>query len=165
MATVAEPRLSQVLGLVRLVLVRAVGVSARRVEADTSGMQRRDGLVRLSPSDLSNFLACEHLSALEVLGAPRPSQDVQVELIRRKGKEHERAYLEQLRADGRNVVEIGDGDWEERAAATEQALRDGVDVVYQGGLHARPLAWDRRLRAAVRPLLRSGRHEARPARE
>lgn len=89
--------------------------------------------VTLSPSDLSNFLACEHLTALELSGTPgRQEVDPQVELIQRKGEEHERGYLEQLREEGRDILEIADGEWNERVAFTEQALRDGADVVYQG---------------------------------
>ncbi len=97
-------------------------------------MRLADGQLTLSPSDLSDFLACEHLTALEVHGTPHPPQtDPQVELIRRKGEEHERGYLETLRAEGHDVVEIErDDDWDAAAAATEQALRDGIEVVYQG---------------------------------
>jgi predicted RecB family nuclease len=91
-----------------------------------------DAQLTLSPSDLSQFLACEHLTTLELRDTPKPETvDPQVELIRRKGEEHERGYLEQLRAEGRDVVEISDGDWDERVALTEQALREGADVVYQ----------------------------------
>jgi len=58
-----------------------------------------------SPSDLNNFLECGHLVALEFAVAhgelARPAVDnPQAELIRRKGDEHERAYLESLRAKG-----------------------------------------------------------------
>jgi predicted RecB family nuclease len=92
-----------------------------------------DAEVTLSPSDLSDFLACEHLTALELRGTPgREDVDPQVELIQRKGEEHERGYLEQLRDEGRDVLEIPDGEWDERVALTEQALREGADVVYQG---------------------------------
>src|SRR4051812_39006818 len=93
-----------------------------------------DNQATLSPSDLSNFLACEHLTALELRATPRPQRDdPQLELIRRKGEEHERGYLDSLRAAGRTVREIElDADWDAAAAATEEALREGVDVVYQG---------------------------------
>ena len=66
--------------------------------------------MRLSPSDLNNFLECEHLTALELDVArgelERPLVDnSQAELIRRKGEEHEAAYLAELRAQGKHVVE------------------------------------------------------------
>ena len=98
-------------------------------------MERRDGQILFSPSDLNGFLACEHLTALELAGAAKPEpDDPQVELIRRKGEEHERAYLEALRAQGKSIteIEIEERDWQAAAVATEAALRSGVDVVYQG---------------------------------
>ena len=57
----------------------------------------------------------------------------QAELIKRKGDEHERAYLETLRRQFGNVreIEFEPGRWDEAQAATLQAMRDGVDVVFQ----------------------------------
>jgi predicted RecB family nuclease len=98
-------------------------------------MERRDNQILFSPSDLSGFLACEHLTALELAGTPKPERDdLQVELVRRKGEEHELAYLETLRGAGKQVAEIRieERDWAAAAAATEAAVRSGVDVVYQG---------------------------------
>jgi uncharacterized protein len=88
----------------------------------------------LSPYDLTVFLACEHATALELAGTPRPERsNPQLDLIRRKGEEHELAHLEALRSDGKEVREITfDHDWDAAAAATIEALEDGVDVVYQG---------------------------------
>src|SRR5207253_808059 len=54
-----------------------------------------------------------------------------------KGDEHERRYLERLRTAGRSIAEIdfrSDHDWERAARETEQALRSGVDVVFQACL-------------------------------
>ncbi|MDP9285031.1 MAG: TM0106 family RecB-like putative nuclease, partial [Actinomycetota bacterium] len=64
----------------------------------------------------------------------RPQGDnPQAELIRRKGDEHERAYLESLRAQGFSIkeIEFDPRDWERATAETEQTMRDGFDVVYQ----------------------------------
>jgi predicted RecB family nuclease len=94
-----------------------------------------------SPSDLSDFLACEHLTTLELRvargGLPRreAAEDAQADLIRRKGDEHEARYLSRLRAGGRDVAEIAfDGDWDAAAAATEQAIHARREVVYQACL-------------------------------
>ena len=100
-------------------------------------MRLESGRLFLSPTDLSGFLACEHLTTLGLevaLGECEtpPSENDQRELIQRKGEEHERGYLEQLRTEGRKVVEIPDGHWDERIARTEDELRSGADVVYQG---------------------------------
>jgi predicted RecB family nuclease len=99
----------------------------------------RCGLI-VSPSDLTAFLACSHLTSLETTVARGDLSrldlyDPQAELIRRKGEEHERAYLAELRARGLRIVEfeLGDElDWERAAAQTAEALAAGVDVVYQG---------------------------------
>jgi uncharacterized protein len=97
-------------------------------------MELTERHISLSPSDLTVFLACEHAIALELAGTARPEMgDPQVELIRRKGDEHERAYLEELRGEGRSIVEIPfDDGFEAAAAATVEAIRGGNDVVYQG---------------------------------
>src|SRR5215218_3656598 len=94
----------------------------------------------LSPSDLTAYVACEHLTQLELGvardGLERPTiDDPQSDLIRRKGEQHEAAYLAQLRAEGRDVVEIrvvgddGEWDWERAARETEDAMRGGREVV------------------------------------
>ena len=95
--------------------------------------------LHLSPSDVTAFLACEHLTTLSLRQArgeiERPEVvNEQAELIFRKGLEHEHAYLESLRADGHTVTEIefDERDWEDAQARTIEAMRDGVDVVYQG---------------------------------
>jgi predicted RecB family nuclease len=100
------------------------------------------GILALSPSDLANYLACPHLTQLDAAAArgelERSHRDnPQADLIRRKGDEHEAAYLARLREEGREVVEIElgeDGGFEEAAVATEAALRAGAEVVYQGVL-------------------------------
>ncbi len=101
-------------------------------------MRHIDGRLVLSPSDLTAYLACDHLARLEVETAlgklVRPSrEDEQAELIRRKGGQHEAAYLERLRGEGRDVVEIDvdDFDFERAAHETAAALDGGADVVYQ----------------------------------
>jgi predicted RecB family nuclease len=99
-------------------------------------MDRRDGVVTFSPSGLNEFLACPHLMSLELKVAraeierpfrPTPYAD----LIRRKGKEHEAAYLATL---GDTVVAIGDPHeigWAAAAAATEKAIESRAPFIYQ----------------------------------
>ena len=105
-------------------------------------MKLANGSVRLSASDLSNFLACRHLTVLDSrvacgeLGAPSQFDLGFQELIER-GEMHEARVLDRFRADGLIVVEIAMGRDvadEERAAATCEAMEAGVDVVYQGVL-------------------------------
>jgi predicted RecB family nuclease len=101
-------------------------------------MESRNGELRFSPSDLTEFLACAHASAQSRAVAKGERKGAYVgseyaNLIFAKGDLHEAAYLERLRADGRDVVEVGrSGDFETGAARTAQLMRDGVDVIYQG---------------------------------
>jgi predicted RecB family nuclease len=102
-------------------------------------MQRRDDRLLFSPSDLGNFLACEHLTQLDLTlalqGGRRPSyENAYAELLRSKGEEHEQAFLAALRAAGRRVVEVrlnAARDFEEGTRRTAEAMRAGADYVYQ----------------------------------
>ena len=102
-------------------------------------MQLRNGHISLSPSDVTAFLACEHLTTLQLRVAqgelkvpPEPNE--QADIVFRKGLEHEQAFAAQLRAGGKMVREIAlepDLDWERAQAETLEPMRAGVDVVYQ----------------------------------
>jgi predicted RecB family nuclease len=100
-------------------------------------MQERNGSLLFSPSDLNAFLECEHLTQLELAVArhelERPSdENPQADLVKRKGDEHEAAYLARLVADGRDVVTIeNEWDLDQAARATEEAMHAGADVIYQ----------------------------------
>ena len=103
-------------------------------------MQLLEERVWLSPSDVTAYLACEHLTSLSLqvargdLPEPPPPGD-QAQLVFRKGLEHEEAYLERLRADGLSVAAVEfDGDWPKARGETLEAMRAGVDVVYQAAL-------------------------------
>jgi predicted RecB family nuclease len=104
-------------------------------------MQSTDGHLLFSPTDLNAFLACEHLTTLQVAVA-RGELDMpwrhnpHAELIRRKGDEHEAAYLARLQADARRItsIDFDDHDWRRAAQETEEAIQNGADVVYQAGL-------------------------------
>jgi predicted RecB family nuclease len=107
-------------------------------------MHSSDGHLLLTATDLVDFLGCEHLTQLELAVArgdlQRPARnDPGLDILSGRGQEHEQRYLDQLRAQGREVVEIpwtGAGLAGMRAAhaATVAALRRGVDVIYQGAL-------------------------------
>jgi predicted RecB family nuclease len=102
-------------------------------------MQRSGSQLLYAPSDLANFIACEHLTQLElaaVLGeSTRPYfSNAYIDLIARKGAEHERNFLEALRADGHEVVEVGLGEVRNFAAAAEvtaATMRAGAKYIYQ----------------------------------
>src|SRR5215813_7221737 len=102
-------------------------------------MQRVSDRLLFSPSDLGGFLACEHLTQLEVavaLGEASRATGASdyADLLRRKGQEHERAYLASLQDAGRSIVEIGlapPRDYAGGFARTLEAMRSGADYVYQ----------------------------------
>jgi predicted RecB family nuclease len=100
-------------------------------------MQLRNGSTLFSASDLVNFMGCAHASVLDlhqlVTPVDLPPDDSQARLLQEKGFEHERAYLAQLRTEGKTVAEIlGDEDIEAKATRTRSALREGAAVIYQG---------------------------------
>ena len=98
-----------------------------------------DDLV-LSPTDLTKHLACRHATTLDLararreIPAPATSDDA-LDLIFRLGLAHEADYLALLEAEGRSVIRIPDpdetADRAQREAETLEAMRSGVDVVFQ----------------------------------
>lgn len=105
-------------------------------------MQLTEERLLLSASDLVDFLACRHLTALEFGRAhgrepnpPRRAADT-AELVARKGDEFEQRHLEALRSEHRDaLVEIETGLGNEKlmeaAAHTREAMESGAPVVYQ----------------------------------
>src|SRR3989454_11639446 len=102
-------------------------------------MQATNSRLVLSPSDLNDYVECPHLTtlALEVARGVRRRPHVpedHVDLLRRKGEEHEAKYLAELRAKGRQVVDvIGADRWDfhSSARATVDAMRAGAEIIYQ----------------------------------
>lgn len=107
------------------------------------GMQRVDGRLVLSPTDLTKHVACPHITTLDrgALGqgaaaTGASAADDALNLIFAKGLTHESEYLARLRDRGLRIVEIqGFGtDRVTAEAATLDAMRDGADVIYQATL-------------------------------
>src|SRR6266702_282313 len=90
-----------------------------------------------SPTSIANFLACQHLTALNRAEAAgqikRPYfADPSLDLLIRLGQAHEQSYLTKLTEQGLAIVEIPtDGSRRDAAARTIEAIRGGADVVYQ----------------------------------
>src|SRR5437899_2311487 len=75
-------------------------------------MRMVDGVAVFSPSDLTGFLACDHLLTLELRAMAgelsRPERDdPELAVLARRGLEHETAHLDRLRAAGHSVVVVG----------------------------------------------------------
>jgi uncharacterized protein len=91
-----------------------------------------------SATDLSNFFECEHRLSLELAVSAgllrRPGQnELERELLERRGREHEQRVLEWYRAQGKDV-RTPDASAGGAAAATVELMRRGVEVIYQGTL-------------------------------
>jgi predicted RecB family nuclease len=105
-------------------------------------MYKSHDMLVVSPTDLTKYLACRHLTHLDLAVAngelERPAQgtDEMLELLFTRGIEHEQRYLQSLRDQGLAVVEIehpkGDAAALHAAeVATENAMAAGVEVIYQ----------------------------------
>ena len=105
-------------------------------------MKLVDGRLRLAASDVANFVACGHLTRLDLLHAqgqiqPPHAFDIGFKDLVTRGAEHEAAVLARFRSDGLRVAEIPESTPSaEAVAAMLTAIDDGVDVIYQGVLAA-----------------------------
>jgi predicted RecB family nuclease len=103
-------------------------------------MKINEGRVRLSASDLSNHLACSHLTSLDLAVATgsreAPTwQSPDAWILQQRGLAHETAYVEHLKAQGLAVADLRTVEDEVRALeSTRMAMRDGVDVIVQAVL-------------------------------
>ena len=104
-------------------------------------MHQQGGQLFFAATDLSQFLACRHLTTLSRSVArgersgPRVYQEPRLEALKEAGKRHEADVLERYRAERRSVETIGDsGSLAQRRKRTLAAMRRGVEVIHQGPL-------------------------------
>lgn len=95
--------------------------------------------IEISASDLSQFLGCRHRTALDLAVArsmlTEPSWvDPMVAVLQQRGLEHERRYADSLRNQGLKVVDLTDRFGEDAVVASVDAMRSGIDVIYQPAL-------------------------------
>ena len=93
-----------------------------------------------SPSDLVQFLNCNHSTVLALKSfsekLEKAEESATNKLLQKKGFAHEVAYLAKLKAEGKLVIEISkEPKLPERVELTKKALQSGADVVYQGVLY------------------------------
>ncbi len=112
-------------------------------------------LTMFSPTSIANFLACQHLTALDRAEAAEQIKrpyfaDPLLDFLIKLGQAHEQAYLTQLTEQGLTIVEIPtEGSRRDAAARTIEAIRGGADVIYQASFLADPVAM---LRTLTQPL-------------
>src|SRR6185503_12959428 len=104
-------------------------------------MERGPSGLLLAATDVAHHLACRHLTQLALAVAtgerrpPRQFPDPQLQALRLRGSEHERSYLDHLRARGLGVEEMPTTTEPAAAAAhTRDAIERGVEVIAQGTL-------------------------------
>src|SRR3989442_30224 len=105
-------------------------------------MQFLDGRLIVSPSDLTGLWACATLTQQELAAARgeierSERKDPELEVLTRRGLEHEARHLASLRTGHRRVVEFPFPDGTtagltQAHAQTIVAMSEGVDVIYQG---------------------------------
>src|SRR5260370_24912380 len=105
--------------------------------------------IRLSASDLSNHLACRHLTMLElqVARGQRTAPDwaaPDLKVIQELGLRHEKAYLAHLVAQGLKVENLGHIDHKEEErllAETLELIERGTEEIAQRALSDGECVW------------------------
>ena len=101
-------------------------------------MKKSNNQIIFSPSDLANHISCKHLTNLNKKAAlgelKKPVYKNRVlEMLRERGINFEDDFLQQLRSEGKNIVEINP----ENSSAEQDtiaAMKNGADVIYQARL-------------------------------
>ncbi len=107
-------------------------------------MKKENGQLVFSPSDLITFTESRFASwmdryHLEFPGQLHPDEDSESDdLVQRQGIAHEKAWVERLIADRKDVFTVD--ATRDPAAITLAAMREGRQVVYQGRLVRKPFA-------------------------
>ncbi|MEW8693435.1 MAG: TM0106 family RecB-like putative nuclease, partial [Candidatus Thiodiazotropha endolucinida] len=103
-------------------------------------MKSQQDAIYLSASDLVGHLNCRHLTALDMEVAQgtlaKPQHwDLLLEILRERGRRHEAAFVDHLREQGLQVVEIPGIDiTQEAVASTRNAMEEGEQIITQAAL-------------------------------
>ncbi len=96
-------------------------------------MQATSDQLILSATDLAKHLGCSHLTGLDQAAAlgrldPPTWADPALEMLQERGLAHENTYLDALRAQGRAVRVLAEGE------AARDAMQEGAEVIVQASL-------------------------------
>jgi hypothetical protein len=102
-------------------------------------MRMSSTAVELSASDLSGFLSCIHLTALDLAVAQGKRQppswiDPVLIVLRERGLDHERGYVDELRAQGLSITDLDGTMGDDAVRRSVEAIRAGADVILQPSL-------------------------------
>jgi hypothetical protein len=101
-------------------------------------MQKLGDSLLLSASDLVGHLHCGHLTGLDVAVAtgmlPKPAiWDPLLELLWERGAQHEKGFVDHLKAQGLTITQIdGVGTDDVAIAQTLAAMQAGAPIIVQG---------------------------------
>jgi len=105
-------------------------------------MKITNGIVALSASDLVGYLNCDYLSSLDLdvvngkLEKPN-YYDPLLELLKERGNQHEKAYLDHLKTSGFEYVNIDGIEISDASVnATSKAMSDGIQIIVQAALRS-----------------------------
>jgi len=102
-------------------------------------MRKINNTIELSASDLSNHIACTHVSLLDlkvvegILEAPK-YHDPLLDILQERGMEFENNFLASLKDQGLSISDTDLLDGESAIARTVRAMQEGVDIIYQASL-------------------------------
>jgi predicted RecB family nuclease len=102
-------------------------------------MRMSGSAIELSASDLSGFLSCIHLTALDLAVAQGKRQppswiDPVLIVLRERGLDHERGYVDELRAQGLSITDLDGIMGDDAVRRSVEAIRAGADVILQPSL-------------------------------
>src|SRR5260370_34063465 len=104
-----------------------------------SSMRIESNQIRLAATDLSNHLACRHLTSLDlsVARGQRSAPDWRspdLKVIQELGLRHEAAYLQSLREAGLSFADLREINEKEQVKETLASMHRGFDVIAQGSV-------------------------------
>lgn len=101
-------------------------------------MKKNNGHITYSPSDLINFMESTFITWMDRYFLEFPVRikpddtDEALKILQKKGREHEDAFLNKLKEQGKEIVEIPrDGN---SHTATMRAMSQGKEIIYQANL-------------------------------
>jgi len=103
-------------------------------------MKITQGTIYLSASDLSAHISCKHVTWLNLqlaqkkIPSPPAYANPSLEALQQRGEEFEKKYIEKLKQEGKRIAKIFKGNTEKALDETVEAMRAGVDVIYQARL-------------------------------
>jgi len=104
--------------------------------------KNQEGKHIVSPSDLANHHACQHVTRLELekldgrIQSPPDYKDEFLEMLQERGRNFEREILKQYIADGLSVCVVGNYTIAgvQQVDSIEEALQSNPDIIYQARL-------------------------------